>query len=143
MRIGRARPHHRWLDDGQRTRAMVWIMAIMPFDHHLQLADPAGGVLYVLGISGLTVLGILLAGWAYSGLLAGGPVAVRLLYDERYYGAGWAIQALSIGGWFWAMSQAHTAALLAMGRSQWLSVSSAAKLLGMCVFIPNFRVFAA
>lgn len=31
MRIGRARPHHRWLDDGQRTRAMVWIMAIMLF----------------------------------------------------------------------------------------------------------------
>ncbi len=31
MRIARARPHHRWLDDGQRTRAMVWIMAIMLF----------------------------------------------------------------------------------------------------------------
>jgi cell division transport system permease protein len=31
MRIGRARPQHRWLDDGQRTRAMVWIMAIMLF----------------------------------------------------------------------------------------------------------------
>ena len=31
MRIGRARPHHRWLDDGQRTRAMVWMMAIMLF----------------------------------------------------------------------------------------------------------------
>ncbi len=31
MAIGRPRPHHRWLDDGQRTRAMVWIMAIMLF----------------------------------------------------------------------------------------------------------------
>lgn len=31
MRIGQARPHHRWLDDVQRTRAMVWIMAIMLF----------------------------------------------------------------------------------------------------------------
>ena len=27
----RSRPHHRWLDEGQRTRAMVWIMAIMLF----------------------------------------------------------------------------------------------------------------
>ncbi len=29
--FSRAQPHHRWLDDVQRTRAMVWIMAIMLF----------------------------------------------------------------------------------------------------------------
>ncbi|XOF35470.1 MAG: NADH-quinone oxidoreductase subunit NuoH [Candidatus Electrothrix sp. YB6] len=44
--------------------ATFLIMAVLPFDHHLQVADPDGGVLYVLGISGLTVLGILLAGWS-------------------------------------------------------------------------------
>ncbi len=44
--------------------ATFLIMAIMPFDHHLQVADPAGGVLYVLGISSLTILGILLGGWS-------------------------------------------------------------------------------
>ena len=31
MLIGRVRPQHRLLDEGQRTRAMVWIMAIMLF----------------------------------------------------------------------------------------------------------------
>ena len=46
------------------------------------------------------------------------------------------IQALSIGGWFLAMSTTHGAALLAMGRPQWLSASSVAKLLGMFAFIP-------
>jgi len=44
--------------------ATFLIMAILPYDHHLQLADPAGGVLYVLAISGLAVLGLLLAGWS-------------------------------------------------------------------------------
>lgn len=44
--------------------ATFLIMTIMPFDHHLQVADPAGGVIYVIGISGLSILGILLAGWA-------------------------------------------------------------------------------
>ncbi len=44
--------------------ATFLVMTILPFDHHMQVADPAGGVIYVIGISGLSILGILLAGWA-------------------------------------------------------------------------------
>ncbi len=44
--------------------ATFMIMTILPFDHHMQVADPAGGVIYVIGISGLSILGILLAGWS-------------------------------------------------------------------------------
>lgn len=44
--------------------ATFLVMAVLPFDHHLQVADPPLGVIYVIGISGLGILGILLAGWA-------------------------------------------------------------------------------
>ncbi len=44
--------------------ASFLVMAVLPFDHHLQVADPPGGVLYVIGISGLGILGVLLAGWS-------------------------------------------------------------------------------
>ena len=79
---------------------------------------------------------LLLTGWAFSGLLAGGPTAARLLYDERYHGAGWVIQMLSFGGWFFAMALTHRSALLALGRPDWLAISSTAKLLGMLALIP-------
>lgn len=44
--------------------ASFLILAIIPFDDHLQVTDPQLGVLYVIGISGLGILGILMGGWA-------------------------------------------------------------------------------
>lgn len=44
--------------------ASFLVMTVLPFDHHLQVADPPGGLLYVIAVSGLGVLGILLAGWS-------------------------------------------------------------------------------
>lgn len=43
--------------------ASFLILTIMPFDHHLQLTDLDGGVIYTIAVSGLGVLGVLLAGW--------------------------------------------------------------------------------
>jgi NADH-quinone oxidoreductase subunit H len=44
--------------------ASFLILTVIPFDHHLQVTDLNGGVLYVIAVSGLGILGILLAGWS-------------------------------------------------------------------------------
>ena len=39
---------------------------------------------------------------------AGGPAAVRLLYDERYREAGWIVQLLALGSWFAVLEVTNT-----------------------------------
>ena len=40
------------------------ILMVIPFDYNLQVTDLRGGVLYVIAVSGLGVIGLLLAGWS-------------------------------------------------------------------------------
>lgn len=44
--------------------ATCLILPVIPFSETWQITDPDLGVLYVLGISGLGIFGVLLAGWA-------------------------------------------------------------------------------
>ncbi len=39
------------------------VLAVMPFDHDLQVVDLPAGVVYVVAVSGLGILGILIGGW--------------------------------------------------------------------------------
>lgn len=39
------------------------VLAVIPFGPSLQVADPEAGMLYVAGVSGLGILGILIGGW--------------------------------------------------------------------------------
>lgn len=81
-----------------------------------------------------------LSGWMCSGLVAGGQAAVSLLYDERYHQAGWIVQVLACGAWFFALEATNGAALLACDRAKWVAFSNGAKLVGMVVLIPiGFR----
>lgn len=79
---------------------------------------------------------LVLGGWAFSGLLAGGPTAMHLLYDDRYWGAGWIIQVLAPAFCFRLLEATTSVALLAVNRPQWMSAASFAKVLGMIVLIP-------
>jgi NADH-quinone oxidoreductase subunit H len=44
--------------------ASFMVLMVIPFDHHLQVTDLNGGVLYVIAVAGLGVIGVLLAGWS-------------------------------------------------------------------------------
>jgi O-antigen/teichoic acid export membrane protein len=75
-------------------------------------------------------------GWALCGLVAGGPTAMRLLYDEAWWGSGWMIQVLAAGSWFLVCEATNGAAMLARGEPRWVAAGSLAKLVGMCAFVP-------
>jgi O-antigen/teichoic acid export membrane protein len=79
---------------------------------------------------------MLLGGYAMAGLIGGGPSAVRLLYQEPYYEAGWIVQALSAGAWFTILESTNSAAILAKGHAAWNSAASVGKLVAMAALIP-------
>jgi O-antigen/teichoic acid export membrane protein len=80
---------------------------------------------------------IILGGWAAAGFIGGGPTIVRLLYDSRYWEAGWMLQILSAGLWFGiVLGGTHGAVVLAVGRSDWTAAMAFSKVLGMAAFVP-------
>jgi O-antigen/teichoic acid export membrane protein len=79
---------------------------------------------------------MLLAGWAVSGLLAGGPTAIRLLYPKSYGEAEWIVQFLTIGVWFSVLESLNGAVLLSLGKPKWLTVANFLKFVGILILIP-------
>lgn len=79
---------------------------------------------------------LLLAGWASAGLIAGGPTAVRLLYEPEYYAAGWMVQLLGIGVWFNVLSATVESVMLARGESGRIAIANGAKVVGMAILMP-------
>ena len=61
-------------------------------------------------------------------LLLGAPLAVQCLYDARYHSAAWMAQWLSIYIWFWMLQNAADRALLAVGDSRSVALSTFANL---------------
>jgi O-antigen/teichoic acid export membrane protein len=76
------------------------------------------------------------AGFGLSLLCASGDSVIRLLYDPRYEQAGWVLQMLALGAWFNVLWTTNVAALLALGRSQWMAAITAAKAVATIALIP-------
>ena len=55
-------------------------------------------------------------GWLTTCLISGGPLLIRLLYDQRAKEAGIIVQLLAAGTWFLALEITNWPALLALGR---------------------------
>jgi O-antigen/teichoic acid export membrane protein len=80
---------------------------------------------------------IIIGGWVTSGLVGGGPTIVRLLYDSRYWEAGWILQVLSGCLWFGiVLGGTRAAVALAVGRSDLTAAMAFSKVVGMVVLVP-------
>jgi len=80
---------------------------------------------------------LVLGGWVVAGFVGGGPTIIRLLYDSRYWEAGWMIQILSAGLWFGiVLGGTYGAVVLAVGRSDLTAAMAFSKVLGMIAFVP-------
>jgi O-antigen/teichoic acid export membrane protein len=61
-------------------------------------------------------------------MLLGAPLVVEYLYDSRYQSAAWMAQWLSIYMWFWMLQNTADRALLAVGDSRSVALSTCANL---------------
>lgn len=82
------------------------------------------------------------AGWALSGLIAGGSTVTDILYDERYLQAGWIVQLTAVGCWFAVSGDTYGAVLLSTGNPKWLAAANSAKFFGLVGFIPLGNLLA-
>ncbi|MBI4566717.1 MAG: oligosaccharide flippase family protein [Planctomycetes bacterium] len=82
-------------------------------------------------------LGLLVGGGAgLAFLILCGPYVIQLLYDPRYWDAGWILQIIAIGAWFQILEGSNGVALLALGQTKWLAVENVAKIAAMLLFVP-------
>ena len=68
-------------------------------------------------------------------MIACGPSLVRILYDSRYWEAGWILQFLSVAAWFQILESTNGAALLAMGHTHWKAAIGAVKVATLVAFV--------
>jgi O-antigen/teichoic acid export membrane protein len=79
---------------------------------------------------------LMLGGLPVVGLFACGPELIQILYDSRYWEAGWMLQLLAIGAWFQIAQTLSSNALLALGAPHWMATANAVKLGGMVALVP-------
>ncbi|GAO03334.1 oligosaccharide flippase family protein [Anaeromyxobacter sp. PSR-1] len=78
----------------------------------------------------------LLAGAGALALVLAGPLAVQLLYDDRYAEASWIVRLLALGIWGSSLVHFTASVVLAGGRVKWLAAANAARLVWLLGAVP-------
>lgn len=68
-------------------------------------------------------------------LVSGASAFFELAYDHRYAKGGNFLPLLAVGVWFSSLSGIYGSAFLAMGKSQWIAIVSAVKVLTFLLFL--------
>lgn len=74
-------------------------------------------------------------------LVSGASAFFELAYDHRYTKGGNFLPLLAIGVWFSSLSGIYGSAFLAMGKSQWIAIVSAVKVLAFLLFLGVYLQF--
>jgi O-antigen/teichoic acid export membrane protein len=74
-------------------------------------------------------------------LVSGASAFFELAYDDRYAKGGVFLPFLALGVWFSSLSGIYGSAFLALGRSQWIAIVSAVKVLSFLFFLGVYLQF--
>ncbi|MFM9995280.1 MAG: oligosaccharide flippase family protein [Phycisphaerales bacterium] len=79
---------------------------------------------------------LIACGWVLSGMIAGGPTIIAILYPAGFAPAGWMLSVLAMGAWLTVLESGYGMAFFALGKGKFAAAANAAKLAGMIVLIP-------
>lgn len=74
-------------------------------------------------------------------LVSGASAFFELAYDSRYAKGGNFLPLLAVGVWFSSISGIYGSAFLAMGKSQWIAMVSAVKVIAFLLFLGVYLQF--
>ena len=87
-------------------------------------------------LSPLRMQFLLLVAVGLSIFVAFADLAVKILYDQRYYAAAWMLPVLTIGSWFSILANVNESTLLGLGRPSYSAYSNGLKCLFLVVGLP-------
>ena len=68
--------------------------------------------------------------------IASADLAIKLLYDQRYYAAAWMLPVLTLGSWFSLLATTNESTLLGLGVPSYTAIANSVRFLLLLVGLP-------